>query len=177
MSLPDLAAIGGFVSGVSVFVTLLFLLLQMRQTNKNQRAPMQQMRSARSAETQLKASEPYAAEAMSRAFANDVTMNDTQVRSFFVICVASVTNWEDSFFQHRSGAMDAASFASDIAVLNVFASTPAFRAIWPTMRLLFGEDFRAYVDRTIQVTAVVAAPLKFAALWKENLAKEVAGST
>ncbi len=173
MTLLDLASIGSFISGVAVLVTLAFLVVQMRQANRNQRALMQQMRSARTVETQLKASEPYVAEVMNRAFANDVTMDDTQVRAFLTICIASVTNWEDSFFQHRSGAMDAASFASDVAVLKVFASTPAFRAIWPTMRDLFGEDFRAYVDRTIQETAVVPAPFNAAALWRENLAKEL----
>jgi heme exporter protein D len=116
MTLSDLASIGSLVSGVAVVITLVFLVVQMRQANRNQRALMQQMRSARSAELQLKAAEPYVAEAMNRAFANDMTMNDTQIRSFLTICVASVTNWEDSFFQHRAGAMDAASFASDIAV-------------------------------------------------------------
>lgn len=135
------------------------------------------LRTARSAEIQLKASEPHAAEAMNRAFANDITMDDTQIRSFMMICVASVTNWEDSFFQHRAGALDAASFASDIAVLSVFATTPAFRAMWPTMRDLIGEDFRAYVDRRIQETTVAPAPFNIATLWRENMAKELAGPT
>jgi hypothetical protein len=135
---------------------------------------MQQMRSARTTETQLTACDPYTAEALNRAFANDVAMDDTQVRSFLMICAASVTNWEDSFFQQRSGAMDEASFASDVAVLKVFASTPAFRAIWPVMREWIGADFRAYVERTVEETEVVRTPLNPATLWRENMAKELA---
>jgi hypothetical protein len=54
MSLSDLAALGSFVSGVAVMVTLIFLLLQMRQANRNQRALMQRMRSARNIETWFK---------------------------------------------------------------------------------------------------------------------------
>jgi hypothetical protein len=177
MSLSDLASVGSFISGAAVVVTLIFLVFQMQQTNRNQRALMQQMRSARTVETQLRASEPYVAEAMNRAFANDVTMNDTQVRTFLMICIASVTNWEDSFFQHRSGAMEAASFASDVAILKVFASLPAFRAIWPTMRDWIGEDIRAYVDQTIREIALAPAPLNIAAVWRENLAKELAAAT
>jgi hypothetical protein len=177
MSLSDLASVGSFISGAAVLVTLAFLVVQMRQANRNQRALMQQMRSARTVETQLRASEPYVAEAMNRAFANDVTMDDTQVRTFLMICTASVTNWEDSFFQHRAGAMDDASFASDVAILKVFASTPAFRAIWPAVRDWIGEDFRAYVDRMIQETALAPAPLNFGAVWRENLAKELESAT
>ena len=44
MSLSDLAALGSFISGVAVVVTLVFLLVQMRQTNRNQKSLMQQGR-------------------------------------------------------------------------------------------------------------------------------------
>jgi len=46
MSLSDLASIGSFVSGVAVVVTLALLLIQTRQANRNQKALMQQGRSA-----------------------------------------------------------------------------------------------------------------------------------
>lgn len=42
MSLSDLAAAGSFVSGLAVVITLFFLLLQMRQANRNQRAVLNQ---------------------------------------------------------------------------------------------------------------------------------------
>jgi hypothetical protein len=42
MSLSDLASLGSFVSGFAVLVTLVLLLLQMRQSNQNQRALMSQ---------------------------------------------------------------------------------------------------------------------------------------
>jgi hypothetical protein len=41
------------------------------------------------------------------------------------------------------------------------------------MRNLIGEDFRAYVDQTIEETALVPAPFNIAALWKKNMAKEL----
>ena len=176
MSLSDLASIGSFVSGLAVVVTLIFLLLQMRQANLNERALMQQMRSARTIDTLLKCSEPLASEALSRAFANDATMNDTEVRSYMSICLASLTNWEDSFLQHRAGTLDTVSFASDVATLKVFASLPSFRALWPTMRDTFSDDYRTYVDGLLRETKPVRAPYRTAALWKENLTKELAAA-
>ena len=42
MSLSDLASIGSLVGGLAVVITLVFLSIQTRQTNKNQRSLMQQ---------------------------------------------------------------------------------------------------------------------------------------
>jgi heme exporter protein D len=67
MTLSDLASIGGFISGVAVVITLVFLLIQMRETNLNQRALMQQMRSARSIDTILRHAEPGLNETISLA--------------------------------------------------------------------------------------------------------------
>jgi len=44
MSLSDLAAVGSFISGIAVFLSFIFLALQLRQANRNQRSLMQQAR-------------------------------------------------------------------------------------------------------------------------------------
>ena len=58
MTFADLSSLGGFISGIAVVITLIFLLLQMRQTDKNQKALLQQGRSARVTELILKRTEP-----------------------------------------------------------------------------------------------------------------------
>jgi hypothetical protein len=55
MSLADLASLA---SSVAVVVSLLFLGLQIRQTNRNQRSLMQQGRSARNVELLSRLSDP-----------------------------------------------------------------------------------------------------------------------
>lgn len=37
MSLSDLAAVGSLISGIAVFLSFIFLSLQLRQANRNQR--------------------------------------------------------------------------------------------------------------------------------------------
>ena len=44
MTLLDLAAIGSFINGMAVVVTLAFLLLEVRQNAKNLRSSVQQAR-------------------------------------------------------------------------------------------------------------------------------------
>ena len=79
MILTNLAAIGSFISGVAVVVTLIFLLLQMRQANLNQRALMQQGRVARTNETMLRLTEPHMLEIIMRGGAGDLTMSPGDV--------------------------------------------------------------------------------------------------
>src|SRR5215471_7903835 len=105
MGLPDLAAMGSFVSGVAVVITLVFLLLQFRQANLNQRALMQQMRSARGIDTLLRQTDPYISEIINGALQNDRTLNETQLRSWLELQIASLTNWEDSFLQRTYGTL------------------------------------------------------------------------
>ena len=67
MSLMDLASIGSFMSGVAVVVSLVYLALQVRQAQKNQRALMQQGRAARICDLLLRLSEPSMASTYRKA--------------------------------------------------------------------------------------------------------------
>jgi hypothetical protein len=58
VSLSDLASIGSFVSALAVVVTLAFLLIQTRQTNRNQQSLMQQARTERTVGLRLNQTEP-----------------------------------------------------------------------------------------------------------------------
>jgi hypothetical protein len=58
MTLSDLASIGSLVSGVAVLVSLIYLALQVRQAEKNQRALMNQGTVARVSESILGFAQP-----------------------------------------------------------------------------------------------------------------------
>jgi hypothetical protein len=152
VSLSDLAAIGSFVSGVAIVVTLVFLLMQLRQTNRNQRSLMQQARTARISETILRCTEPFLSEAMVRGFRGDVTMEPAQIQSFFRQLSALVYNYEDSFLQHRAGTLDSSSWGTDVAALQEFFSYPGFRAAWRFNRDFMSGAFREYVDAIMRHT-------------------------
>jgi len=166
MSLSDLASIGSFASGVAVMVTLVFLVLQMRQSNLNQRALMQQGRSNRGSSTILKMSEPYAAQCYVRGVRIDPTLREDEVFSFWQIVVAQHINWEDSYLQHRAGMLDAESFATDDSVLRLTCGLPGHRRVWGFMGPNFGATYRAYVDGIVAATPP-AEPTDFAALWTQ----------
>lgn len=145
MSLSDLAALGSFVSGLAVAATLIFLLLQMRQTNQNQRSSMQLGRAMRHNELILKMSEPEIARIAGKASTCD-ELGETETRVFFAFVFADFQNWEDTFIQHRSGLLGRQSLASDEARLRTMIGQPPYRAMWRIISIVFGDEFRTYIE-------------------------------
>src|ERR1043165_9904566 len=142
MSLGDLATL---VSSAAVLVSLLFLGLQIRQSNRNQRSLMQQGRTTRNVDLLCRLGDPKVSEIFGRvAKAEDLSCTD-----YFVLYgyMASVFwSYEDSFFQFRSGMLDATSWASDIATLKRLLSNPYYRAVWTAVRSAIGDEYRSFLD-------------------------------
>jgi hypothetical protein len=173
MTLLDLASIGSFISGVAVVVTLIFLLLQIRQANLNQRALMQQMRSARTIDTILKESESYFSETFCLASQDSPTMTESQILSFVQAMEATFFNWEDSFLQIKAGTLDATSFESDNNGIRQAASVPAFRVAWRMNRKWYSSGFREYVDKIMDETKSIQPPTLTSA-WRAMMSEELA---
>jgi hypothetical protein len=170
MTLSDLASIGSFVSAVAVVVTLAFLTLQMRQTNRNQRALMQQGRSTRGAESILKTAEPAMSERHMRGTTADRSMTEAEVWSYLQMVMAQHINWEDSFLQHRAGLLDTESWNTDQAALRWTCMFLGTRAIWRMVGPSFGASYRAYVDQLM--TETPPRSLDLVADWSAALDRE-----
>ena len=118
MSLSDLASLGSFASGIAVVVTLLFLLLQLRQSNLNQKSLMQQGRTARTVDLLTKFTDPNLAAIILRAFRADPSLTDEEYFVFYGYAGALFWNYEDSFLQFKIGTLDQLSWASDVSTLE-----------------------------------------------------------
>jgi len=97
MSLSDLASLGSFVSGVAVVITLIFLLLQMRQANRNQRAMMQLGRATRSSEYYLRMMDPELIRLGMRAAACDGTLSAEDTQTYSVSVLVQLSSWRTRF--------------------------------------------------------------------------------
>jgi hypothetical protein len=173
MTLSDLAALGSFVSGVAVIVTLFFLLLQMRQTNKNQKALLQQGRSARVTELILRRTEPELSKALSRGLQADLTIDLSQVETVNAFFAALFWSIEDSFLQYRAGLLIATGWQTDDATLRGFLAVPACRVAWIMNRDLMSGDYRNYVDALLRDIKPRAAADALAT-WRSLMAQDLA---
>jgi hypothetical protein len=172
MTLSDLASIGSFVSGAAVAISLILLLLQMRQNNKTSRASMQQSRTARYSEQILRPTEPYLCEAVTRAVQDDLNLDAFMIMAFVRHAANMFWNSEDVFLQHKSGTIDRVAFESDMMILSKFLETPAYRVGWQFNRDYATGEFRTFVDNQIRATKPVRFPDP-TTLWKTLMAAEL----
>jgi hypothetical protein len=174
MSLLDLASIGSFVSGLAVVFSFIFLALQIRQANRNQRSLIQQGQTDNSVELMLRLTDPALHDSMMRGRAGDLTMQPAQVDAFVRAWIATFSLWENVFLQQRAGAIDQGTMASAAANHRVFLSFPGCRAAWRTVRGQFASGFRDYMDAMLRDTSPVRPP-DVCATWKAFVAEDLAG--
>lgn len=174
MSLSDLASLGSFISGIAVLFSFIFLALQLRQLNLNQRSSMQQARNEKAIEIYLKMSEPQISEIAVRAYRGDNTMESQQILSFYSLWGAWFRLYENNFLQHRAGTLDAARWDTDVAAMKYLFGSPAVRSAWRSERLIIGcGAFRDVVDKLMHDTKVVAEALDYSRIWKKRLSDEL----
>ena len=146
MSLSDLAAVGSFVSGIAVVVSFLFLALQVRQANRNQRSLIQQGRTARNVDILLRMSDPLMSKVIAEADVNCAAMDAASVWSFYGFAGAVFWTYEDSFLQFQAKTLDASSWESDAVTIKRLIGHPAYRVVWKMARDGMGGGYRDYVD-------------------------------
>jgi hypothetical protein len=152
MSLSVLSTLAGAVSALAVLVSLLLLQRQIRQSEKNQRALIQQGRACRSAEIAMRLMDSDFAEAYYCCMNGDPEITETQLVQFIGYCRAVFLGAEDSFLQHRECLLDELAFNSfKRALLGLFVS-PGMRASWSVLREWYDPEFAAYVDGIIEDT-------------------------
>jgi hypothetical protein len=122
MSLAELASLA---SSVAVVVSLVFLGLQIRQSNRNQRSLMQQGRSARNVELLSRLSDPRVSDVISRS-ANGETLSDQDCFVLYGYLTSVFWSYEDCFFQFHLGMLDPKSWASDGITLRSLLGNPAY---------------------------------------------------
>jgi hypothetical protein len=180
MSLSQLAEIGSFVSGVAILASLIFLYFQLRQINhqvkqaeKNQQSAIRQGRAGRSIGIVLTGTEPSLADAFVKGAFGDDDISLTQLMQFSAVCRATIINSEDTFYQHKDGLLDEATFVGFVAGMKGTFRYPGFRAQWKTVRRNHGNEFVEFMDKLI-AEIPVAPRTDILARWAASVAAEKA---
>ena len=134
MSLSDLASLGSLVSGVAVLGSLIYLALQLRQTDRNQQALIRHSRSSRTVDLMLARLDPGVANAWRRGLQEPDEISQTELLQFLSLCRAHFHNLEDAFYQHEEGLLNEAAFATALAGAHGMARYPGLRAAWEGIR-------------------------------------------
>jgi len=172
MSLSDLAALGSFVSGVAVLVSLVYVALQVRQAEKNQQASIRQTRSGRTIDLILWAADSLSDEILTKT-PEDLSGADLQRVVMF--WRASFYNWEDTFYQHRDGLLSDQALSTITHNLRSVAGGISLRAQWRLQRRTFGPEFVAWLDAIFRETPIAQDGYPESS-WRDALAADRAGA-
>jgi hypothetical protein len=149
MTLSDLAALGSFISGAAVLVSLVYLSLQIRQNTKHSQALIQQGRAGRIAETALRLAELRESDGLDKCFNGETDVDPKELARFLYICRAGFVSAEDSYLQHQEGLLTGLAFESYEASLKGGMGSPGLGAGWKMMREGYEPRFRDYMDRML----------------------------
>jgi len=161
MSLSDLAALGSLVSGIAVVITLVFLLLQMRQSNKNQRSLMQQGQANRVASTLLSMATPDMSAAWIKGNGGAPTPEAITGLQVAQICNVLVYDMMDYYNQHLDGLMSDEMFRASEISYSAFLQQPAMRQYWESwsaQRKSAAPMFIAWIDSLAAIPVVGSNP-------------------
>jgi hypothetical protein len=176
MSLTDLAAIASVISSAAVAITLIFLALQVRQAEKNQRAMMQLGRADRVSSQALKVAEPSLALVFNKGTQLPEELTRDELDQFTTIARAMFMSAEDSFLQHKARLLDEAAYRSFVASQKfMLAAWPGLRAAWRMLSGLHDADFASFMNDLVSQAPPVPAPDRMAQ-WTAILQSENTGA-
>ena len=171
MSLSDLASLGSFVSGIAVVASLIYLTLQVRQAERNQRVLVQQARAARVSDLMFHLADPALQEVWDKGLNGDGDISLLQLGQFKSLMRASLFNMEDTLLLHNAGLISDDVFAGLRGFLKVTTSRAGWRAAWKQLRVERGKEFSDFIDQIVGETAATARADELAN-WRAAVAAE-----
>jgi len=174
MTLEQIFYLTQSIASIAVIGTLIYLGIQIRDTERNQRAIMPQGRADRVSNTTLTlAATPQLAALWNRVFAADPEFTREELSQLLLVWRVAFISGEDSFLQHRSGALDDAAFDSYTAGLRQFMRSPVMRAGWRLAAAQYGAEYRTWMDEIMAQASRDPAPDSYAR-WQRLLSEELA---
>ena len=147
MDLAQLANLGEFIGGVTVLMTLVYLAVQVRQSNRFARAQVQQD-SARMAMDLWIASDLEGTELFLRARRDFDSLSDAEKVLAGARFSARVNYYETLFYAWLRGDVDDDLWESRIVRMKSIIGSGGER-LWRDWKVSFGKKFQDFVDKEV----------------------------
>ena len=178
MSLSDLASVGSLVSGAAVLISLIYLALQVRQTERNQQASIRHSRVSRIVEIQLAQAVSGVAQAWDHGAQSPDQITQAELSQFLSLTRALFFHFEDSYYQHKEGLLNEDAFEMVLAGTRAVARFPGIRVAWKTIRHGYGGAFLNFMDDVVaRASFEPAARTPSVDEWRLAFAGETAGGS
>jgi hypothetical protein len=152
--------------------SLIYLALQVRQTERNQQISIRHSRVTRTVELHLALADPAVADAWLHGLGSPQEITQTELSQFINICRAHFFHFEDSFYQREEGLLNDDAFETVVAGARLLARSPGVRTAWRMARPNFGGRFRDFMDGVVAGSAVEPPVDLSLEAWKVAFASE-----
>jgi hypothetical protein len=176
MTLSDIASIGSLVSGMAVLISLVYLSLQFRQTERNQQASIRQGRINRAVELVTARMLPSVAEAVSNGIDGDQNLTAQQLALFVSYADGYFLHAEDTYYQHKVGLLNEAAFATFAAYQRVAFTQCGMRVQWKRQRAYYAGTYVEFMDKLLAEASISPAHDALTE-WRADVLAERAAST
>lgn len=127
MTLSDLGNLGGFISGIAVAVTLIYLAVQVRQGSKIARATMRQsLVQNQISYMSLRSTDPLIRTAFRKAFTHE-ELNDEETFALLFHATVGIRLWEGLHSQHEHGMLAEEDWHTIRHMMSVHFQLPIYR--------------------------------------------------
>ncbi|MGH8253627.1 MAG: hypothetical protein ACRES2_06265 [Steroidobacteraceae bacterium] len=162
MTLEETFYLSQTVASVAVVGSLIYLGLQVRYAERAQRGIMQQGRADRTSQAALTLAQAELSSIWHRGAAGDQGFSREEFGQWMLLCRAAFLSGEDSFMQHKAGLLSDGAFASYVAGVRYYMSSPGLRAAWQVSSGQFGSEFVTFVNGELARTPLAPATDTFA---------------
>ncbi len=154
MSFSDLGSLGALASAIAVLVSLAYLNIQVRQTEKNQRALLNQAIATRAVDVLRWRSGQSIAALAARVESGELEFTPTEIIQLCFMLRVTVAMNQDAHLQRAVGLVDQRTFELTQGGLRGHLRWPLFRAIWSMIRVEFPHETRGLVDNIMAETPI-----------------------
>jgi hypothetical protein len=171
MPLADIASIGSLVSGVAILVSLVYLAIQVRQAEKNQRAVLNQGYITRVADYLRWYAESPMNELRTRVIAGDTSFTAEELLRLQLAFRVTLLSAQDAYLQHKAGLVDEMTLDNSMrSVRYSWLNQPVYRALWLQQAPTIAPEFAAVIETMLRET-LVTKPGDIVSLFHADLAK------
>jgi hypothetical protein len=157
-------------------MSLVYLSLQFRQTERNQQASIRQGRINRAVELVTARMVPTVAEAISTGIDGDQNLTAQQLALFVSYADGYFLHAEDTYYQHEVGLLNEAAFATFAAYQRYAFTQCGMRVQWRRQRVYYTGAYAEFMDKLL-AEASISPPHDGLAEWRSDVLAERAVTT
>jgi hypothetical protein len=177
MTLSDLASIGTLISSLAVLVSLVFLNLQMRQTERNQRAMMNQGVMARDNAIMMMLQLPEVTQVFTKATTGTTDYTPIEIHHFSTALRGIMGQMQDAHVQKLAGVLSDDTYAFVENGLRYIFAIPLARAMWEDLRPTVSPLVGKLVDGYIAQAAALPSAATYPEIMKSRLEQQRVATT